>query len=513
MFSVLHKWFSPRPTRFHRDQRRARPMLETLEDRSVPSSGPLLFNNGHVFLPMDISDSQVLALLNNTSFQAPSNLVSISNTSGGTFTSNQTVTGQLGVATSSLFSLQEVVDNGTPTALPVNSNGSFSFATSLPTNGSADGAHTVTVQAVDTAGNILGSSTFTFTLTPITPTFNLTAGTDTGTLGDLATADSVVALTGTANANVALALLSGPLEGSQTMIASTTSDANGNFTFSNVNLSSGENFFTVQQTDASGAITQSSHAILLTTSPTLSTAISDVTTTTSSSPTVMNLLDNFSDSDLTNFPVVQYDTSLGTTNVQLFGGTGEAPLTVANFLQYVNAGDYNNTVIDRVVPNFVVQGGSFTSPSLSPVADLTTTPLQNEPNISNTLGTISMAKMPGNPNSATNAFFFNVADNSNDPGDVNNLDNQNGGFAAFGQVTTGTTTAGQSTAGINVVNQIAAIPTTDLQRDVPHDPAAELHAGQHTDRQQLRGGQQRQRGEPDHVSSERAVFHVLDEHQ
>lgn len=113
----------------------------------------------------------------------------------------------------------------------------------------------------------------------------------------------------------------------------------------------------------------------------------------------------------------------------------EAPITVANFLQYVNNGLYNNTLIHRDAKDFVVQGGGFT-PTVSngnvtgaaPIMPYA--PIQNEysPTRSNLRGTIAMAKLGGDPNSATSQWFVNLGDNSS------NLDNQNGGFTVFGKI-------------------------------------------------------------------------------
>jgi peptidyl-prolyl cis-trans isomerase A (cyclophilin A) len=110
------------------------------------------------------------------------------------------------------------------------------------------------------------------------------------------------------------------------------------------------------------------------------------------------------------------------------------PATVTNFLKYVNSGEYQSTVIHRSVPGFIVQGGGYGIPAdvsgNSPFPQIATnfpSPV-NEFNRTNTRGTIAMAKLPGDPNSATSQWFFNLADNSA------NLDHQNGGFTAFGWV-------------------------------------------------------------------------------
>lgn len=126
--------------------------------------------------------------------------------------------------------------------------------------------------------------------------------------------------------------------------------------------------------------------------------------------------------------IVQFETALGDFDVQFYDSI--APITVANFLNYVNDGDYVNSFFHRLVPGFVLQGGAFTyDPALEQFDSVPTDPpIANEFNISNTRGTLAMATMFGDPDSATSNFFFNLVDNSE------NLDNQNGGFTVFGEV-------------------------------------------------------------------------------
>lgn len=143
--------------------------------------------------------------------------------------------------------------------------------------------------------------------------------------------------------------------------------------------------------------------------------------------------------------IVEFQTSLGNFQVNLYDNN--TPETVANFLNYVNNGAFTDTVIHRSVPGFIVQGGGFTYSSADPANQLISIPsnpaVVNEPEFSNVRGTIAMAKLGGDPDSATNQWFFNLADNSA------NLDVQNGGFTAFGEVTGD---------GMNVVEAIAALP-------------------------------------------------------
>lgn len=141
--------------------------------------------------------------------------------------------------------------------------------------------------------------------------------------------------------------------------------------------------------------------------------------------------------------LVTFETSLGNIDVELFDEV--APETVENFLNYIRDGDYTDSIFHRSArlqsgAPFVVQGGGFyTDFSSVPTDD----PVVNEFGISNTRGTIAMAKIGGNPDSATSQWFFNLGDNS----DI--LDNQNGGFTVFGRVVGG---------GMDIVDAIAALP-------------------------------------------------------
>lgn len=127
--------------------------------------------------------------------------------------------------------------------------------------------------------------------------------------------------------------------------------------------------------------------------------------------------------------IVVFETSQGDIEVNLFDTT--TPVTVANFLTYVNDSSYNTTVIHRSIPNFVVQGGGFTFNGIGLVDIADNGTINNEPLYSNVAGTIAMAKIAGNPDSASNQWFFNTVDNST------NLDASNGGFTVFGQVVSG----------------------------------------------------------------------------
>lgn len=136
-------------------------------------------------------------------------------------------------------------------------------------------------------------------------------------------------------------------------------------------------------------------------------------------------------------------TVLGDVDVTLLNSV--APLTVANFLRYANRGAYDNTVFHRSVPGFIIQTGGYILAGNDFTKKVAADPpVRNEYNISNTRGTVAMAKVDGNPNSATNEFFFNLADNSS------NLNSQNGGFTVFGRVANASSQA--------VIDRIAAAP-------------------------------------------------------
>lgn len=140
--------------------------------------------------------------------------------------------------------------------------------------------------------------------------------------------------------------------------------------------------------------------------------------------------------------IVRFETVLGNIDVRLYDT--KTPLTTQNFMNYVDDGDWDDTFFHRSVPGFVVQGGGFKFTDAGGVSNVPQDPaVMNEFGLTNVRGTIAMAKLGSGPNTATNQWFFNLADNAA------NLDNQNGGFTVFGRVV-GT--------GMTVVDAIAALP-------------------------------------------------------
>jgi len=137
---------------------------------------------------------------------------------------------------------------------------------------------------------------------------------------------------------------------------------------------------------------------------------------------------------------VVLETSKGDITLEL--DPNKAPVTVQNFLNYVDAGHYDGTIFHRVIPNFMIQGGGFVpegtqKPTESPIE------LESQNGLSNDVGTVAMARTNA-PNSATSQFFINVAQN-----DFLNYKPGNPGYAVFGKVS----------SGMDVVNEIRQAET------------------------------------------------------
>lgn len=124
--------------------------------------------------------------------------------------------------------------------------------------------------------------------------------------------------------------------------------------------------------------------------------------------------------------IVRVSTTIGDFSIELLDEV--APVTVQNFLNYVNRNDYNGTYFHRVVDDFVAQGGAYRFELfVGPIDVPTDPPIINEFGLSNTRGTVAMARESGKPNSATNQWFVNIQDNVD-------LDTVDGGFTVFGNV-------------------------------------------------------------------------------
>jgi peptidyl-prolyl cis-trans isomerase A (cyclophilin A) len=153
--------------------------------------------------------------------------------------------------------------------------------------------------------------------------------------------------------------------------------------------------------------------------------------------------------------VAQNDTPLGAFTIEV--DRERAPETGANFLQYVADGFYVGTTFHRVIPNFMIQGGGH-------LADLsrkpTRPPIRNEwkNGLKNVRGAVAMARLGGNPDSATSQFFVNVVDNAF----LDRPQPDGAAYAVFGRVV----------EGMEVVDKIRNTPTRNQggMQDVPRTP-------------------------------------------
>jgi peptidyl-prolyl cis-trans isomerase A (cyclophilin A) len=150
--------------------------------------------------------------------------------------------------------------------------------------------------------------------------------------------------------------------------------------------------------------------------------------------------------------MIRFETTLGDFTIELL--EKEAPLSVANFLRYIDDEFFDGTIFHRIVPGFVIQGGGFTEDMTQKT---TQPPVKNEADngLKNKRGTLSMART-NDINSATSQFFVNLKDN-----DFLDHSRANFGYAVFARVT----------EGMDVVDKIAAVKTGRRRGfdDVPED--------------------------------------------
>jgi len=205
---------------------------------------------------------------------------------------------------------------------------------------------------------------------------------------------------------------------------------------------------------------------LLSAAPVVSAQIADQSVYDATPALEIDLNTKFSDPTLP-ANTVRLTTDLGTIDVTLYDQ--QTPITVDNFLHYIDSGAYipndpNFPVpapifFHRVVLGFFIQSGGYISaqnpfdpPVIlpGPVASFSPIPNEARPDLHNVRGTISMAKLPDDPDSATSQWFINLTDNSGPP---NNLDTVNGGFTVFGTV---------SAAGMTTADAIGVVPIYDV---------------------------------------------------
>ncbi len=180
--------------------------------------------------------------------------------------------------------------------------------------------------------------------------------------------------------------------------------------------------------------------------PIVTNSISDVSVQATANNMTIDLSQHFGVNGVTG-QVVQYETSLGSFNIEMLAD--DAPANVANFLSYVDLNAYDDSIFHRLIADpvdFIIQGGGYyVNGDTVPIAS----PVVNEFKLSNTRGTLAMAKLPGLPDSATSQWFINLANNGQSPA---NLDTQSGGFTVFAKVIG---------SGMDVVDLLADVPVFD----------------------------------------------------
>jgi cyclophilin family peptidyl-prolyl cis-trans isomerase len=190
--------------------------------------------------------------------------------------------------------------------------------------------------------------------------------------------------------------------------------------------------------------------------PVVTHQIADVTEFAGAAAVSVDLANAFADPDVSD--AVRFSTVLGDIDIALFGQ--QTPITVANFLKYVDQGRYFTqarfSFVHRSIAGFIIQGGGWigtTNPqngALQPTQVVPFSAIQNEPGISNKRGTIAMAQNGSDANSATSEWFINLADNGGSPNNLDIRSNNAGPYTVFGRVANNT---------ISVVDAISAVPT------------------------------------------------------
>jgi cyclophilin family peptidyl-prolyl cis-trans isomerase len=309
----------------------------------------------------------------------------------------------------------------------VNTDGTYSFTTTFATDGTDDGLHTISFVARDQAGNVSAPVEFTLTLDSAVAglSLDLDESADTaggGVAGNNRTILETVTLRGVTEPGATVELVGTAF--------STTADAQGAFSFANIQLDPGANTFTARATDSNNNTQEVTLVVVRDSDPTVASPVQNFAVTESAPATILNLPAIFSDVDVNS--LVRFTTPAGIFELELFDQ--QTPLTVQNFLQYVSSGRYDNTIFHRLVPDSFILSGGFelvagTPSSLNPIVVNPAVP--TELGISNLLGTIGMFRPAGQPNGATSQFYFNLTNNANGPL-IN--DTNDGGFAAFGQL-------------------------------------------------------------------------------
>ncbi len=176
----------------------------------------------------------------------------------------------------------------------------------------------------------------------------------------------------------------------------------------------------------------------------------------------LSLLLICTDANAANNQRVKLETNMG--NIVIVLNSQKAPISVANFINYVNDGFYDNLIFHRVIPNFMIQGGGFTTSMQQKVGK---SPIQNEANngLKNNKYTVAMARTNA-PHSASSQFFINTKDN--DFLNYSSATTSGWGYAVFGEVV----------EGRDVVDAISEVATGSYgpHGDVPTQPIVIIKA-------------------------------------
>ena len=172
--------------------------------------------------------------------------------------------------------------------------------------------------------------------------------------------------------------------------------------------------------------------------------------------TTIIFINNGVNAEMATNTIITVKTSLGDIKLELFND--KAPITAENFEKYIKSNYFTNSIFHRVIKDFMVQGGGFTTEMEEKE---TMSPIKNEANnkISNERGTIAMART-NDPHSASAQFFINLKDNTFL--DFKSETTQGWGYCVFGKIT----------EGIEVIDEIAMVDTGSYgpHQDVPKDP-------------------------------------------
>jgi cyclophilin family peptidyl-prolyl cis-trans isomerase len=392
-----------------------------------------------------------------------------------TVNGNKTLSGTVTAGDMTGLTLTVSVDGQAPQNVTIGAGGTFSYTTTLATDGSADGTHTFSFVAKNSAGVASPAASVTFKLNAEAGdlTVQLDPASDTGTAGDNKTTNATVNLVGQGPANSTITL-----HGSG---ATTTSDSNGTYRFTNLTLVSGSNTFTVSATSASNQQLTATVTVIRDDAPSVASAVGNFSVAENATKSLFNLPTIFSDQDVNT--LLQFTTNRGTFDVELFDQ--QMPITVANYLKYVTGTDAAGTSLANTIfhreTNLstdgigVLQGGGFRPGSSTHVADDAAITLEANfltNYLSNALGTIAMARTD-QANSATSEFFFNTTANTVlDPnGSPDSSQTGSGdGYTVFGVVRGDGMSVVDASAAVPPVNEGGAFGSIPLTGIAPNDP-------------------------------------------